>query len=126
MCSVTLTRPALALEPVIAALPLIGTLWYDEVGTLSMLLDEQKVLTDERLDHIATFAATDVQFSGPRMGARRRPADRAVRSVVRGVSRDHPSIQLADLVAGPDRPPPVATPDPNHLQASACTRSWFL
>ena len=93
-------EPALALEPLITALPLIGTLWSDEIGALNMLLDEQRALTDERLDHIATFAAIDVQFSGPRMGARRRPPDRAVRSVVRGVSRDHPSIQLADLVAG--------------------------
>jgi len=81
-------------------IPHVGIQWSNEIGAVNMLLDEQKVLTDETLDEIATFAALDVQLSGLRMGARRRSPDRAVRSVVRGVSRDHPSIQLADLVAG--------------------------
>jgi len=89
-----------AMEPLIAALPLIANLWSDEIGALSMLTDEHKVLTDERLDIIARRAALDVQPAGPGMGVRRRPPERAVRAVLRGVSRDHPSIQLADLVAG--------------------------
>lgn len=89
-----------AMEPLIAALPLIASLWSDEIGALNMLADEHKVLTDERLDFIARVAALDIQFAGPGMGVRRRPPARAVRAVVRGVSRDHPSIQLADLVAG--------------------------
>ena len=42
-----------AMEPLIAALPLIANLWSDEIGALSMLTDEHKVLTDERLDIIA-------------------------------------------------------------------------
>ena len=41
-------KPALALEPLIAALPLIGTLWSDEIGALNMLVDEQKVLRSVR------------------------------------------------------------------------------
>jgi len=88
-----------AMEPLIAALPLIANLWSDEIGALNMLADEHKVLTDERLDFIARVAALDIQFAGPGMVVRRRPPARAVRAVVRGVSRDHPSIQLADLVA---------------------------
>lgn len=91
------------MEPLIAALPLIANLWSDEIGALSMLTDEHKVLTDERLDIIAKMAALDVQFAGPGMGARRRPPERAVSAVLRGVSQDHPSIQLADLVAGAGR-----------------------
>jgi hypothetical protein len=91
------------MEPLIAALPLIANLWSVEIGALSMLTDEHKVLTDERLDIFAKMAALDVKFAGPGMGARRRPAERAVRAVLRGVSRDHPSIQLADLVAGAGR-----------------------
>jgi hypothetical protein len=89
-----------AMEPLIAALPLIANLWSDEIGAVTMLFDEHKVLTDERLDIIARAAALDVQFAGPGMGVRRRPPARAVRAAVRGVSRDHPSIQLADLMAG--------------------------
>jgi hypothetical protein len=65
-----------------------------------MLTDEHKVLTDDQLDSIASAAALDIAFSGPGEGAWQRPAARAVRPVVRGVSRAHPSIQLADLVAG--------------------------
>ena len=93
-------EPLLVLEPLIAALPLIGTLWSEKIGALTMLVDEHKVLTDDRLDVIARFAAVDIQVAGPRRGAHQRPPERAVRGVVRGVSRDHPSIQLADLVAG--------------------------
>jgi hypothetical protein len=89
-----------AMEPLIPALPLIANLWSDEIGALTMLTDEHKVLTDDRLDFIARVAALDVQFAGPGMGVRQRAPQRAVRAVVRGVSRDHPSIQLADLVAG--------------------------
>lgn len=92
-----------AMEHLIAALPLIANLWSDEIGALTMLADEHKVLTDERLGIIAKMAALDFQFAGPGMGARPRPRERALRAVRRGVSRDHPSIQLADLVAGASR-----------------------
>ena len=93
-------EPPLALEPLIAALPLIGNIWSDEIGTLTMLADEHNVLTDDMLDVIAREAAVDLEISGSRVRSRPRPPDRAVRGVVRGISRDHPSIQLADLVAG--------------------------
>ena len=88
------------MEPLIPSLPHIGNLWSQQIGALSMLVDEHRVLTDERLDIIARVAALDIQLAGPARGVRRRPADKAVRTVVRGSSRDHPSIQLADLVSG--------------------------
>jgi hypothetical protein len=88
------------MEPLITVLPLIARLWSDEIGALSMLTDEHKVLTDGELYSIASAAALDIEFSGLGVSAWQRPAARAVRSVVRGVSRAHPSIQLADLVAG--------------------------
>ena len=88
------------MEALIPCIPLIGHWWSTQIGGLSMLVDEHRVLTDEELNMIAKRAALDVEFSGPAKGVRRRPHARAVRAVVRGVSRAHPSIQLADLVAG--------------------------
>jgi hypothetical protein len=89
-----------AMEPLIPSLPAIGHWWSRQIGGMSMLVDEHKVLTDYVLGIIASRAALDVKLSRPEMGARRRPQSRAVRAVRRGVSRHHPSIQLADLVAG--------------------------
>jgi hypothetical protein len=89
-----------AMEPLIPCLPVIGHQWSREIGTVSMLVDEHRVLTDDRLDIIARVAALDIEFAGPAMGVRRRPQSRTVRAVVRGISRVHPSIQLADLIAG--------------------------
>ena len=88
------------MEPLIPALPAIGHWWSRQIGGVSMLVDEHKVLTDYVLGIIASGAALDVKLSGPEMGARRRPQSRAVRAVRRGVSQHHPSVQLANLVAG--------------------------
>ena len=84
-----------AMEPLIACLPMIGRLWSRELGAVSMLVDEHRVLTDDRLDLIAGNAALDIELAGPAMGVRRRPQSQAVRAIVRGISRAHPSIQLA-------------------------------
>lgn len=89
-----------AMEPLIPCLPMIGRLWSREIGALTMLVDEHRVLTDDRLDIIARAAALDIELAGPAMGVRRRPHSRSVRAVMRGISRAHPSIQLADLIAG--------------------------
>jgi hypothetical protein len=89
-----------AMEPLIPCLPMVGRLWSRELGAVSMLVDEHRVLTDDRLDLIAGNAALDIDLAGPAMGVRRRPQSQAVRAVVRGISRAHPSIQLADLIAG--------------------------
>jgi hypothetical protein len=89
-----------AMEPPIPCLPMIGRLWSREIGAVSMLVDEHRVLTDDMLDIIGRAAALDIQPAGPATGVRRRPHSRAVRTVTRGISRAHPSIQLADLIAG--------------------------
>jgi hypothetical protein len=88
------------MEPLIPCLPMIGRLWCRDTGAVSMLVDEHRVLTDDTLDIITHNAAPDIELAGPAMGVRRRPHSRAVRAVMRGISRAHPSIQLADLIAG--------------------------
>ena len=89
-----------AMEPLIPALPAIGHWWSRQIGGMSMLVDEHRVLTDYALGIVASRAALDVKLWGPDMGAFRRLQSQAVRAVRRGVSREHPSIQLADLIAG--------------------------
>jgi hypothetical protein len=89
-----------AMEPLIPCLPVIAGSWSRKIGGLSMLADEHKVLTDARLEMITRVAALDIELAGPGKGVSQRPWEQAVRAVVRGVSLDHPSIQLADLVAG--------------------------
>ncbi len=89
-----------AMEPLIPCLPEVAHLWSREIGGMSVLVDEHRVLTDTVLDVIGKVAASDIQLAGPFKGIRKRPWAKAVRTVVRGVSRDHPSIQLADLIAG--------------------------
>jgi len=92
-----------AMEPLIPCLPMIGRLWSREIGAVSMLVDEHRVLTDDTLDIIAHNATLDIELAGPAMGVRLRPHSRAVRAVMRGISLAHPSIQLADLIAGAGR-----------------------
>ncbi|MFD9865224.1 DUF3800 domain-containing protein, partial [Streptomyces alboflavus] len=62
---------------------------------VSLLTDEQKTLTDERLDRLA-------QVLGYTSGAT--PSSRiggiSLHQLLRGSSADHPSLQLADLLAG--------------------------
>lgn len=88
------------LEPLIPCLQVIAHSWSERLGACSLIADEQRVFTDQVLRFLSTTASLDITASGPHAGVRRRPASRAVQSIVRGVSHDHPSIQLADLIAG--------------------------
>jgi hypothetical protein len=66
-----------------------------ELGQLDVLLDDQRTLTDDWLDTVAD------QLRGGGVPELRWVLARAkVGTVVRGESRVHPSLQLADLVAG--------------------------
>lgn len=88
------------LEPLIPSLNVCASDWCEALGRVSVLVDEQRVYTDERLDRIRV--ATSVR-PGPLGGVVRTPESRGVQAVLRGGSQDHPSIQLADLVAGAGR-----------------------
>lgn len=85
-----------AMEPLIPGLAAILGEWSAKLGSLSALVDEQRVFTDTALDQIRLVAPWDL---GP-YGRFIRVSGAQVREVVRGVSKNHPSIQLADLVAG--------------------------
>lgn len=88
------------LEALIPCLQVIAHFWSERLGACSLIADEQRVFTDQVLGFLSTTASLDITPSGPHAGVRRRPESRAVQSIVRGVSHDHPSIQLADLIAG--------------------------
>ncbi|WP_409497274.1 hypothetical protein [Amycolatopsis sp. cmx-11-12] len=92
--------PIPTMEPLIPCLNGVVGDWSAKLGRVSALVDEQKVFTDERLDQILAVSSWRPGPSGRyiRMGG-----DQAARAIVRGVSREHPSIQLADLVAGAGR-----------------------
>lgn len=84
-----------ALEPLVPGVFALTRLWSHRVGRVNVLTDDQKVLTDKHLDQIhADLSGRGVQefrrmVSQVRMG-----------ELVRGQSSQHPSLQLADLVAG--------------------------
>ena len=67
----------------------------EQLGQVSVLTDEQKALTDDGLADIAQVVR---KGWGATPSTRQRPVD--LRALVRGTSAIHPSIQLADLVAG--------------------------
>ncbi|MFI5690064.1 hypothetical protein [Streptomyces sp. NPDC051636] len=69
--------------------------WGSRVGRVSLLTDEQRMLTDDALCTVRLYSNSPV---GMTLLTRERGAD--VAAVVRGSSGDHPSIQLADLLAG--------------------------
>jgi hypothetical protein len=87
-----------AMEPLIAALPLIANLWSDKIGAMNMLLDEHKVWTDDRLDMFARAAAFDIQVAGPDKGVRPRPRPHS--SCVRPRSVTGPSFHPACRLGG--------------------------
>jgi hypothetical protein len=112
-----------AMEPLIAALPLIANLWSEEIGALSMLTDEHKVLTDERLDITAKMAALDVRSPDPawaRVGVLRsgRSARRSVEC--RGTTLPSSSPTSWQAQAGKL---PAATLESPRPPGSTCTRS---
>ncbi|MGW0810787.1 DUF3800 domain-containing protein [Nonomuraea sp. NPDC002799] len=85
------------MEPLIPCLTSLIGRWSAEIGGVSVLTDEQRVFTDDVMDRARKVASWEM---GPLGRFVQVPATRTVRSVVRGVSQDHPSIQLADLIAG--------------------------
>ncbi|WP_370380950.1 hypothetical protein [Catenulispora sp. GAS73] len=84
-----------ALEPLFPAVFAMSRLWSIRIGRVNVLTDDQKVLTDRHLDQLhADLSGRGIQefrymVSQVRMG-----------ELVRGESSRHPSLQLADLVAG--------------------------
>ena len=83
------------LEMLIPAVAQTARRWGGRVGRVSLLTDEQRMLTDDALGTVRLYASSPV---GITLLTRERGAD--VAAVVRGSSADHPSIQLADLLAG--------------------------
>jgi hypothetical protein len=88
------------MEPLIPCLTSIANLWSHRIGRVSVLVDEHRVLTDTALDVMCKIAAFDIFQAGRSMRFRERPSSQAVQAIVRGASQKHPSIQLADLIAG--------------------------
>ena len=87
----------LAMEPLIPTMPAVLNEWSRQVGPASLLMDAHKVLTDDRIDILwkaMTAGHPDFRFLWTGL----RP-----RGLARGDSWNHPSIQLADLVAGAGR-----------------------
>lgn len=88
------------MEPLIPCVTHLAGIWADEIGGISMLVDEQRALPDTVLDPMRRMASLDRTLIGASWRVRQKPWVRAVRDIVRGSSKDHPSIQLADLIAG--------------------------
>jgi hypothetical protein len=86
------------MEPLIPSLSHIAILWSSHLDRPSLLVDEQRVLTDDAIEEIIRATTLGVELTGPARHINRAPT--AVRTIVRGRSQEHPSIQLADLVAG--------------------------
>ncbi|MBZ6142529.1 DUF3800 domain-containing protein [Streptomyces olivaceus] len=89
----TNTHPML--ELLVSSVAQAARHWGAQLGPVSVLTDEQKALPDDGLDNIAKVVRNGW---GATRSSRQRPVD--LRALVRGTSVDHPSIQLADLVAG--------------------------
>lgn len=83
------------LEMLIPALAQAARYWAARIGPVNVLADEQRSFTDQALAHIATQVRI-TWGATPSSRIRAQP----VRALVRGVSSAHPSIQLADLLAG--------------------------
>jgi hypothetical protein len=86
-----------AMEPLIPCLASVVDVWAKRVDGIRVLVDEQRVFTDSTLDNIRKLSSLEI---GPLGRVIHRPAHQVVRTIVRGVSTAHPSVQLADLVAG--------------------------
>jgi hypothetical protein len=86
-----------AMEPLIPAMAAVLNDRSRRIGPTSLLVDAHKVFTDDRLDIIrGTIARGHPDFRFIWAGAH-------PRKLMRGDSANHPSIQLADLVAGAGR-----------------------
>ncbi|GAA3747761.1 DUF3800 domain-containing protein [Streptomyces sp. NEAU-PBA10] len=84
------------LEMLVPCIAETARYWAKHLGEpVSVLTDEQKTLTDERLGALAQVLG---RTSGATPSSRIRGI--ALQHLVRGTSLDHPSVQLADLLAG--------------------------
>lgn len=84
-------------DPLVTAVPTIilhASIRYG--GKLQVLADDQRLLTDDKLDVLERGATAVGLVHGLIKG-------RHLQDLVRGRSVDHPSLQLADLVAGAGR-----------------------
>ncbi|MGV9211056.1 hypothetical protein ACTFTM_04240 [Micromonospora sp. RB23] len=87
----------LAMEPLIPTMPAVLNEWSRQIGPASLLMDAHKVMTDDRIDILwKAMTAGHPDFRNLWTGVR-------PRGLARGDSSNHPSIQLADLVAGAGR-----------------------
>ncbi|WP_159001187.1 DUF3800 domain-containing protein [Streptomyces sp. SBT349] len=85
-----------ALEMLVPCIADVARHWVHRVrGPVSVLTDEQRSFTDERL----SFLASAVRVTWGATPSSHIPGI-DLRHLVRGSSQDHPSIQLADLLAG--------------------------
>ncbi|MFG3496819.1 hypothetical protein [Streptomyces sp. NPDC047886] len=86
---------AQSLEPLIPATAAIIANWSRRLGRVNFLLDDQRAMTDTNLDLIEDDARgrTHPEFRYLSHGVH-------LGELVRGSSKEHPSLQLADLVAG--------------------------
>ena len=83
-----------ALEPLYPVAAAVINVWSARLGSMSLLMDEQNVLTDDRFDIVERNIKRGLtEF-------RHLWRNVQLRDLARGKSVDHPSIQLADLVAG--------------------------
>jgi hypothetical protein len=83
------------LELLVSSVAQAARRWGGQLGAVSVLTDEQTALTDDGLENIAKVVR---KGWGATASSRQRPVD--LRALVRGTSMNHPSIQLADLLAG--------------------------
>jgi hypothetical protein len=87
------------LEPLTPSMPGVLSTWADRLGPVSILLDAHKVWTDDHLDLVWQIMKPGRGLPNPLFGW----SGVRLRGLVRGTSADHPSVQLADLVAGAGR-----------------------
>lgn len=96
-----LTGPAFAaaMEPLTPSIPAVLGAWADRLGPVSVLLDAHRVWTDDHLDTMWQVMKLGRGLPNPMFGW----GSGRLRGLFWGNSADHPSIQLADLVAGAGR-----------------------
>ncbi|MFF4105436.1 DUF3800 domain-containing protein [Streptomyces sp. NPDC001903] len=81
------------MEPLIPAIPAAISNASLKHGKVNVLADDHKLLTDAKLDVLSRSVESIAMLQGLRAGNR-------LDELVRGDSKEHPSLQLADLIAG--------------------------
>lgn len=88
------------LEPLIPSVQGVTREWAGKIGRINILTDDQVVLTDKWLDriHKDLSGLGYPEFRHLSQGRFRMPL--RIGELVRGQSKSHPSLELADLVSG--------------------------